>query len=158
MGFSLTLKWPNDLLAQERYKAGGILLEEREGILMAGMGVNLAHVPPPEQLRRQAAVPAGLLADSGDNRRPPPPFVLWQHLVRAIIQEYTQAVSGHGLSDILTTFTPLLAWTHSRVTLIDGGGSRISGILEGLDAAGNLLLRLDTGEVSALCCGSLSLP
>lgn len=62
MGFPLSLKWPNDLMLDEKAKIGGILLEERSGVVLAGVGINLAEAPSPAQLRAQSAThPAVLL-------------------------------------------------------------------------------------------------
>jgi BirA family biotin operon repressor/biotin-[acetyl-CoA-carboxylase] ligase len=41
---SLTLKWPNDVLAQGK-KISGILIEAGEGWLVIGIGLNIAHYP-----------------------------------------------------------------------------------------------------------------
>jgi BirA family biotin operon repressor/biotin-[acetyl-CoA-carboxylase] ligase len=154
LGLPVSLKWPNDLLIRERDKAGGILLEEREGVLLAGVGINLAHAPDAGDLRREAAVPAGTLFDSCA-REPPPPFVFWQSLVRAVIVEYTQTVARRGLSEILQDLVPLLAWRNSPITVADGGNIRITGRYEGIGPEGDLLLRLETGEIRSLRNGSL---
>lgn len=62
LGFPLMLKWPNDLMLAEKAKIGGILLEERSGVVLAGVGINLAEAPAPVQLRAQSAAhPAVLL-------------------------------------------------------------------------------------------------
>ena len=65
---AIRLKWPNDLICGP-YKFGGILLEERRGKLLAGIGINLQHSPGAEQLRPDFAFPAGnlinLLPDCG---------------------------------------------------------------------------------------------
>lgn len=72
--FSVVLKWPNDLLSppspknpagqpkrNDYHKVGGILLEERQGILTAGIGLNTSSFPPEQELRERYAFPAGLL-------------------------------------------------------------------------------------------------
>ncbi|MDL2291418.1 hypothetical protein LJC09_04880, partial [Desulfovibrio sp. OttesenSCG-928-F20] len=61
LGFPLSLKWPNDLLLEERLKVGGILLEERGGVVLAGLGVNLVEAPEALRLREGSALLAGLL-------------------------------------------------------------------------------------------------
>ena len=73
-GFPVLLKWPNDLLQpgegmvpgllprrDECRKAGGILLEERRGALIAGIGLNLASAPHPSTLRDNYVFSAGVL-------------------------------------------------------------------------------------------------
>jgi BirA family biotin operon repressor/biotin-[acetyl-CoA-carboxylase] ligase len=154
LGFPVALKWPNDLLLRERDKVGGILLEEREGALLAGVGINLAHAPDAGDLRREAAVAAGTLFD-GCAGEPLPPFVFWRSLVRASLVEYTRNIACRGLSEILEDLVPLLAWRNSPITVADGGNIRMTGCYEGIGPEGELLLRLETGEIRSLRNGSL---
>ena len=45
LGFEVRLKWPNDLAVLDGdtpAKVAGILLEERAGVLLAGIGINVA--------------------------------------------------------------------------------------------------------------------
>lgn len=50
MGPSVTLKWPNDVLAGHD-KVAGILVEAADGVVVAGMGVNLHWPDPPPGMR-----------------------------------------------------------------------------------------------------------
>lgn len=64
LGFSVELKWPNDLVqkGQSGYeKVGGILLEERNGFLAAGTGINLFSSPDDSELRVNFCMSAGRL-------------------------------------------------------------------------------------------------
>ena len=77
-GFSVRQKWPNDILQpfqknpgaapgndQESFrKVAGILLEETKGMLVAGMGFNIASCPSEAMLRSDHAFPAGRLCPS----------------------------------------------------------------------------------------------
>lgn len=49
LGLSVELKWPNDVLISRR-KIGGILLEEKSGEVIAGIGLNLTSAPKEEDL------------------------------------------------------------------------------------------------------------
>ena len=77
LGYPLRLKWPNDLLNRNSAKAAGILLENRGGVLLAGVGINLRMLPDAEQLRSDRATPAGLLLLSDGKPSPLSPFALW---------------------------------------------------------------------------------
>lgn len=57
-GVSCSIKWPNDILHDGK-KVGGMLVEERDGGILVGMGLNLRQAPPPEAMREFHAVPAG---------------------------------------------------------------------------------------------------
>lgn len=59
-GILVELKWPNDILWQGR-KVAGLLVEERGGAMVVGMGVNLGWAPSPKDLRAESAVEAASL-------------------------------------------------------------------------------------------------
>ena len=61
----LSLKWPNDVLLGEG-KLAGILLEvPAPGLLVVGIGVNLAAAPAPGEIEPGALRPVSLLAETG---------------------------------------------------------------------------------------------
>ncbi len=73
----LQLKWPNDFLLEGR-KVGGVLLEERGGALVAGVGLNIRSAPPDGALREGCVTPAGVLGPWLKPRwREAPPPLLW---------------------------------------------------------------------------------
>lgn len=64
LGFAVELKWPNDVVQKTENgyeKVGGILLEERNNSLVAGMGINVFSAPPNELLRENFLISAGKL-------------------------------------------------------------------------------------------------
>lgn len=64
LGFDIALKWPNDLVQKSENgyeKIGGILLEQRNDCLVAGMGINLCSAPCDESLREDFFISAGKL-------------------------------------------------------------------------------------------------
>ena len=56
----LSLKWPNDVLHRGGKLAGILLEAPRPGLLVVGVGVNLAAPPPPAALEPAAMPPAAL--------------------------------------------------------------------------------------------------
>jgi len=58
--FPACIKWPNDILVSGK-KVAGVLIEERNGRCVAGVGINLASAPPEWELREDHAAPAGSL-------------------------------------------------------------------------------------------------
>lgn len=169
LGFPLSLKWPNDLLLEERAKVGGILLEERDGVLMAGLGVNLVEAPGPAQMRERDSAPAAVLlphhsatpaspaADDEDAEEPLAPFPLWRRLVSEIILEYGCSVSGRGLAHMLGLVNAALAWKGRLVVVRDGDNDASSGRFMGLGPCGGMLLCPGAGEKQELFSGSLFL-
>ena len=158
LGFSLTLKWPNDLLASDGRKVGGILLEEREGVLLAGLGLNLVEAPAETALRETAATPAAILFPScempGDD--PLTPFSLWQSLVERCIMEYTRRIAGREQEDIFTEADSLLAWKGRQVVVTENDAPVHSGECLGFGPRGGLMLRA-RGVDSEVFSGSLRL-
>lgn len=156
-GWPVLLKWPNDLvlsLPEGPRKLAGILLEERGGVLLAGIGVNVSFAPPDNALRADAALRAASLDRHPVPGRPAPlAEELWQRLVKHVHSAYN---NGHSLSEQWKTRAEqLLLWRGRDVELIDGGRS-VRGRLEGLTPAGGLRL-LRNGRCEEWLSGSLRL-
>ena len=148
-GYHVLLKWPNDIVVSTPggtlRKAGGILLEERHGCLIAGIGLNLASTPPPSALREGHALPGERLSQAGI---PPTPLALWLELVTRIKFWYDQSLHADTLCDFATHWHSLaesfLAWRGQEVGVTDGPDDAIHlrGIVCGLGPDGGLRLRV----------------
>lgn len=182
MGYAVSLKWPNDILqmgeeesspsrsATAGVKAGGILLEERGGVLLAGVGLNICSAPPASALREGFALPAGVLrrspASAVASAEPQTGFVpllpLWTRLAGLVFSCYFQKNT-----ETETSWWPALAQRHlafrgCRVRLEDAlpehdsGGERSfqEGVVEGLCVSGALRLRVKS-DVRTFLGGSL---
>lgn len=157
LGYPLRLKWPNDLLNRDQVKAAGILLEDKGGILLAGVGVNLRVLPDAQALRTDRAVSAGLLLNSEGKPSPLAPFVLWRSLVREMISTYQQTFAGATADALPDLVEPFLAWRGEAVTVSDTDGTVHSGKLGGVGPAGGLFLQSADGRSHELFRGSLAL-
>ena len=159
LGFSLVLKWPNDLLLHELDKIGGILLEERNGILMAGLGINLAKAPTAAELHRQGATRAAVLLPehTDESQESITPFALWRRLVSELILTYTRNVQGRSLSALLDEINGILAWKNRAVICGEDNEDALRGSILGLGPSGGLLLQLPHGERREIFSGGLSL-
>lgn len=62
LGLSVGIKWPNDIIINSR-KTGGILVENREGHIWLGVGVNLVSAPSDDLMRINGAFKAASLKD-----------------------------------------------------------------------------------------------
>jgi BirA family biotin operon repressor/biotin-[acetyl-CoA-carboxylase] ligase len=143
------VKWPNDVLANGR-KISGILLESASAggepyFLAIGIGINLAHYPPdtefPATALKALAVPA-----------PAVPEALAQ--LAANFAKWYDAWRGAG-------FLPIRdAWLARAANL----GSRIrarltneetSGVFEGIDETGALLLRESPVRLRTIAAGEV---
>ena len=154
-GWPVRIKWPNDLVlvspTGEARKVGGILLEERGGVLVAGVGINVLCPPSPDFLREGCAMRAASLAEADFPGRPPLVEELWPLLVNCAFSAY-DAYSSSALY-WKTYAESMLLWRRERVELREGS-RRVCGILEGLTEDGGLRLSFGWREQEFLS-GSL---
>jgi BirA family biotin operon repressor/biotin-[acetyl-CoA-carboxylase] ligase len=155
-GFSAQVKWPNDLLIDGR-KVGGILLEERHGRLMAGVGINCASSPDAASLRRDHAAPAASLMEFGEV---PGALTLWCDLVKSGQTCYLQCVALSDSCALSRFVEGRLAWLGREVFVRESGSDGFRARILGLAEDGGLRLRcIDSGpgQDLTLHSGSISL-
>lgn len=158
------LKWPNDVVCLQDgapRKVGGILLEERHGAVVAGMGINVMHAPPKALLRKGHAMPAACLSDFAiftQKQEESPTMLaahlaesLWLHLVRAMYFWYTKKFLSP--SSWLALAEQYLLWKNRTVFLGDEQGD-VRGILLGLAPSGGVRLAVE-GREEVFFSGSL---
>ena len=125
------IKWPNDIFAEGR-KLCGILCEYREGVLLAGLGLNLNQREFPPELPRAGSVRmiTGRVSDPAEELEGILPF----------------------LDEVLRGNPPLEEWNrrllfrNERITLRSGApgkGEILAGTLSGLNPDGSLRLNCD---------------
>ncbi len=161
-GCAVKLKWPNDLVSvdttknKNACKVGGILLEERQGILMAGIGINTTQAPDAHYLRPEHALPAGILPLSTVSKllmqAKKTEIIyetdtvvssihsaesLWTHLVRQMYFCYTEKFPTHFAWK--TQAEHFLLWQGQWVE-VDDGHRKLGGIVSNLGAQGELIL------------------
>lgn len=159
MGLAVRVKWPNDLAVEQGdgpRKIAGILMEERNGFLYAGIGINVVWHPVPESLRAQAAMPASCLAEvwPGGAACCPTAESLWSELVKCLYSAYTDQRSL--VEHWRESAERFLLWQGRRVRLQDGDVNH-EGFLAGLHPDGGIRLRQDDGD-HIFYSGSLCLP
>ena len=137
----VALKWPNDVLAGGA-KVAGILIESAGGTggralrVAVGVGVNLAHAPPPDESRHPATSVAAETGTAPDPEaalaRLASRFAHWHALGRrdhgALIDAWRGRMAGIG--------RPIEARLGART---------VSGRFEAVDAEGRLVLRTPAG-------------
>ena len=137
-GEATTIKWPNDVLLDER-KVAGILVEGRsqEGWMVLGIGLNVALRPDdfPPELRDTAATLG----------RDPAEVEPALHELLGALDEWLSVPHDN----VVVAFRARDALAGREVSWADG-----SGVAEGIDGDGRLLVRagdelvtLDAGEV-----------
>ena len=171
LGAAVDIKWPNDLIQNGR-KVGGILLEERGGAVMAGVGLNLAHAPEQPDLEiednRTRPFPAGVLRVEASplNTRPPAVLNVWLELVKQITLSYEQDLRRLPPARRPALLESCLAFKGLEVAVSEPGFAdsdlpssehSISGVINGLGPRGELRLLLSSGQERLLHSGTLSL-
>jgi BirA family biotin operon repressor/biotin-[acetyl-CoA-carboxylase] ligase len=145
----LTLKWPNDVLIDER-KVSGILLESggsRQGLwVVVGIGVNIATYPS------ETLYPATSLKEAGIDWTAES---LTESYLRAFGNLY-QTWVGHGFSPIRKAWLRRAARLGQEIT-VARGGERVTGIFEDVDETGALRLRLSGGREQIITAGDVFL-
>ncbi|EHJ47268.1 biotin/acetyl-CoA-carboxylase ligase [Solidesulfovibrio carbinoliphilus subsp. oakridgensis] len=155
-GFSALVKWPNDLLVKDR-KVGGILLEERDGTTLVGVGLNLASAPDPAFLRRDHAAEAARLDLFGEVRGA---VTEWAELVKSVQTCYRLCVAVSGSRELSRFLARRLAWMGRDVLVRESGSDAFRARIVGLAEDGGLRLRRrdpGPGQDLTLHNGSVSL-
>lgn len=131
------IKWPNDILLGN-VKIGGVLVEERRGVSLAGIGLNLASSPPPVLLREDHAVPAGHLHEAGHTFSP---LSLWCDLVDFMRICYETCLIQGPPSNVAALVEPLLCWLGQEAVIREGAESPWSARILGLAPDGSLRVK-----------------
>lgn len=136
----IAIKWPNDLLLDQR-KLAGILLERRDEAVVIGFGVNLATHPAGVDQPATSLAAAGFAAPS------PGEFAA---VLAAAFGEWLARWRGEGLPAVRDAW---LARAHAAGTpliarLMDG--TEFEGAFDGLAEDGALRLRLVDGSLRVI--------
>lgn len=141
MGFPVFLKWPNDIVIKmddEMFKAGGILLEERDNFVVAGLGLNIGKAP--RSPLPDAIMPAGYLAQVFPDVRGADPVKLWKNIFVKMVNLYEETPPyAQRWKQITEHFLVCIG----KVVRWEDGRNSIRGVLYGLSDSGGALL--DTG-------------
>lgn len=143
------VKWPNDVLANGR-KVSGILLESASAggepyFLAIGIGVNLAYFPPDTEF------PATCLAWLGV---PVPPTRDALTQLAGSFAKWYDIWRGHGFSPIRDAWLARAANLGSRIRA-RLTNEETSGVFEGIDETGALLLREAPDRLRTIAAGEV---
>jgi BirA family biotin operon repressor/biotin-[acetyl-CoA-carboxylase] ligase len=152
-GLAVGLKWPNDVVFGEA-KVAGILTEiglsgRRIDYVIVGMGLNVNL--DPGQLPADLAMPATSLSQVLG--RPVSRVPLLQAFLRQVEARYLALQAGQSPHD---------EWAQRLVTVgqmvkVSSSGQEYSGVAEGVNADGALLVRLPDGRLQTVLAGDVSL-
>jgi BirA family biotin operon repressor/biotin-[acetyl-CoA-carboxylase] ligase len=147
-GAELSLKWPNDLLAEGR-KCAGILVEApARGVVVVGMGVNVdwRAVDRPDEL-----VAATSLSEVGRG-----PVDRWR-LLPLLIERLDRRYQGwrEDPTDFLPAYRERCATLGHDVRVEQADGTRLVGAAAGVTDGGALLVETDAGRTVELRAGEV---
>jgi BirA family transcriptional regulator, biotin operon repressor / biotin---[acetyl-CoA-carboxylase] ligase len=140
------LRWPNDVLINER-KVAGILPHLLDNCIIAGIGINVNHVSLPADLR----TPATSLRIESDGRVQSRETIIINLL--ASLDSFRATLQTKGPSAILRAFTAASSYVINRRVVIEETGRK--GVTAGLDENGFLLVRSDAGHLERLATGGV---
>ncbi len=140
------LRWPNDILINER-KVAGILTHLVETCIVAGIGINVNHISLTGDLR----TPATSLRIESDGHSQSRENILI-HLLESV-DAFSSMLVAEGPESILRAFTSASSYAINRRVLIEENGGK--GITAGLDENGFLLVRSDAGAIQKVAAGGV---
>ena len=146
-GLFPTIRWPNDVLLDDR-KVAGILVEAKSNVVILGIGINATTSV--DQLSHGATS----LITAGASPEVDPDHVVG-HLCHRVETWYDEWVS-RGFGKIREALRPWMGLFGQPVH-ISAGSEHFEGTASDLDEAGRLLVRLDSGIVRAFEMGEVSL-
>jgi BirA family biotin operon repressor/biotin-[acetyl-CoA-carboxylase] ligase len=160
-GLSAQIKWPNDVLLNER-KIAGILVEtvwsgELIDSMVVGMGINVMKeaVPPFHLLRFPATSVEEAVGKAPDRKR----------LLHDILAAFVRRLPQLGSEDLIKEWEEKLAFRGEQVQIVneldrdtkEATMNTLTGELLGLEADGSLRLRSEYGNPVTVHFGDISL-
>lgn len=157
LGWPVLLKWPNDLVLMvegEPGKVGGILLEDRGNVLLAGIGINLTSSPSSDKMRGKTALNSTFLNRSiGHGKSEIQPVKIWVELVQKMLTLYSDFTNSQDQWQ--KYYNEILLWKNMNVEIEDGL-KKYSGKLLGINNDGAIQISSKDGTLS-FNSGSLAL-
>jgi BirA family biotin operon repressor/biotin-[acetyl-CoA-carboxylase] ligase len=143
------VKWPNDVLAGDRRKLAGVLVEgqlrgDTVASLVVGAGVNVRATSFPPEIAGRATSLALLGCDGLDRSA----------IAAALIAAIGSAVARFEVDRLASFHDDLARLDGLRGAPVEVAGVR--GVAEGIDREGRLLVRPDGGEVEAVVSGEVT--
>ena len=152
-GVNCDLRWPNDLLLNEKKLAGVMVQSVEPGTLIAGIGLNVNQTEFPEDLR---SIATSLRIETG---RAHPREELLDRLVglrrREVAESlaYARLLARRGKRPILEQFEARSSYVQGKAVSVDADNRQFTGTTAGLDANGFLLVQTETGLETVLAGG-----
>ena len=152
LGAVVSLKWPNDIWLSGG-KVGGILVEERQGIYMAGVGINVLSPPPLDQLSDLSLKKVSCLASTLPGW---PIAELWATLVYRGSSWYEHLRATCTLDDFVKKYEEMMLFRGQYMCIRTDKGD-VCGSVRGISRRGEIRIQTAKGMFSFFS-GSLTVP
>ena len=136
------IKWPNDLLINDR-KFGGILVERRESHILVGTGININYSPGDKLLRDQFAVPATHLSAQEFEMSP---LCLWKTLVEKGQSLFEKLIQTSTPTKFIKIIDTQMAWVGKTVLIRRMNTDIFEAVILGLAKDGGLRIKKENIE------------
>lgn len=130
----IRMRWPNDILVNNRKLAGLLIDQFVPGLLVVGIGINVSNRP--EECDQALC---GQVARLADLLTPVPPLADVMRHVLTSLEESSKELEDNGPANLLRDINAL--WGNNRMVQLDLDGPVIKGEFVGVDTAGRLTLR-----------------
>jgi BirA family biotin operon repressor/biotin-[acetyl-CoA-carboxylase] ligase len=146
-GVACDLRWPNDVMVGDR-KCAGILAQLYDGVLLAGIGINVNHSSFPGEI---ASMATSLRQATGREHSP-------DDLMQAVLDHIDSQMDlllRDGKAPVLRAFTEASSYVRGRRVIVDQGDNELHGTTEGLNEQGFLWVREDNGIRRLILAGGV---
>jgi BirA family biotin operon repressor/biotin-[acetyl-CoA-carboxylase] ligase len=141
------LKWPNDVLVNER-KVAGILVERVDTAVVVGIGLNVSLRPG--ELPVESATSVAIEGGIADRES------LAKEVLRALARRYRAWDSASGAaSSVLPAYREICDTIGKEVVVHLPGGTFVRGVAEQVDDAGRLVTRSPDGAARSWSVGDV---
>lgn len=151
--FETDIKWPNDLLANEK-KLCGILAETVETPLgravIVGIGINLTDRSFPAELESVAT------SVEASTHRPPDLEVVLEALVKSLGKHYAALHEPNGPDAILREWCARSSYAQAKRVRVGEADESFVGTTRGLERDGALRVETDAGEIRIVRAGDVT--
>jgi len=140
------LRWPNDVLINER-KVAGILTHLVATSIVAGIGINVNQTAFPHALRTPAT---SLLIESNGRLQSREDVIV--SLLESL-DVFCSMLAAKGVPNILRLFNSASSYAVNRRVIVEESGT--TGVTAGLDENGFLLVLSDAGRTERVATGGV---
>lgn len=152
-GLETDIKWPNDILANER-KLCGILAETVEAeigrAVIIGIGINLNDDAFPPELKNSATSISSLTGNAPGSEQ------LLQALIHALEQRYNILQAANGAEETIREWSQYSSYAQGRRVRVQLETEKFDGWTRGLEPDGALRVETFTGEIRIIRAGDIT--